>query len=691
MKEKGRSLTDSVRYVKGVGPAREAMLSRMGVTTAEDLMLLFPARYEDRRSLTSIESLREGETASVVARVAALERRKTSKKNLTVITALVSDGQAMARAVWFNRVGLEKVLLPGVRVLLYGRADYRGGSVQLTNPEFEILDEDEDAVDSLSIVPVYPATAGLSQKALRRMTAAALDEFLPFLDEYLPEELKSRLALPGIGESVRELHYPVSREGWKAARKRLAFDEFFLLQTGLALRRKKTGDWAPPAPSLPPGRLVKECLARLPFTLTGGQKEAAEEIFSDMSRTVPMHRLLQGDVGSGKTAVALLALLAAMDGGCQGAFLAPTEILARQHYQRLAPMIESLGGRCALLTGALPAGERREIQEGLESGEISVAIGTHALISEKTVFARMGAAIVDEQHRFGVLQKHAFRSKGESPHVLVMTATPIPRTLTLTVYGDLAVSVIKDLPPGRIPVETRVVPAKKMDGLLSFIEERVGAGERCYWVCPLIEESEKLDLAAAESRFAELSDRFPSLGVGLLHGRLPQAEKERVMEDFQQGRISLLVSTTVVEVGVDVPEAAIMVVEDAVRFGLSQLHQLRGRVGRGGTRSWCFLLASPATPEARQRIEAFCSSSDGFALAEADLRLRGPGEVCGVRQSGVTDFRVADLIKDRAILDTARKEAFSLVEKDPELHSCPELKERLYARLGRSLNLVETA
>lgn len=692
MKEKGGALTDSVRYVKGVGPAREAMLSRLGVTTAGDLLFLFPARYEDRRNLASLDSLRAGETVSAVARVAALERRKTSRKNLTVITALISDGRSLARAVWFNRPGLEKVLLPGVRVLFYGRADFRGGSIQLTNPEFEVLDEDEDETKSLAIVPVYPSTGGLSQKVLRKMTAAALDGYLPLLDEYLPEELKTRLSLPGAAESVRELHYPRSREGWKAARKRLAFDEFFLLQTGLALRRKRAGDWAPPAPPLPPGRLVRECIgSRLPFTLTGGQKEAAEEIFSDMSRTVPMHRLLQGDVGSGKTAVALLALLAALDGGCQGAFLAPTEILARQHYQRLAPVIESLGARCALLTGALPPGERREIQEGLESGEISVAIGTHALLSEKTVFARMGLAVVDEQHRFGVLQKHVLKSKGESPHVLVMTATPIPRTLTLTVYGDLAVSVIKELPPGRIPVETRAVPHGRTPAILSFIEERAALGERCYWICPLIEESETLDLAAAEARFAELAERFPALGVGLLHGRLPQGEKEKTMDEFKQGRITLLVSTTVVEVGVDVPEATVMVVEDAVRFGLSQLHQLRGRVGRGGARSWCFLLASPATPEARQRIEAFCSSSDGFALAEADLRLRGPGEVCGVRQSGVTDFRVADLIRDRAILDVARKEAFGLVEKDPDLASHPELKKRLYDTLGRSLNLVETA
>jgi ATP-dependent DNA helicase RecG len=668
------------------------MLSRLGIRSAEDLLFLFPARYEDRRNLAPLSSLRGGETVSVAARVAAVERRKTFRKGLSVITALISDGRTMARAVWFNRLGLEKILLPGVRVLFYGRVDLRGGSVQLTNPEFEVLDEDGDEEKSLAIVPVYPSTAGLSQKALRKMTRSAMDDFLPALEEYLPGDLMSRLDLPGLAESVRELHFPESREKWKAARRRLAFDEFFLLQAGLALRRCRAGDRSSPAPSLPPGALVAECLeSRLPFTLTEGQKKAAEEIFADMSRTVPMNRLLQGDVGSGKTAVALLALLAALDGGCQGAFLAPTEILARQHYLRLAPMIEALGGRCALLTGSLPAREKNEIHEGLESGEISVAIGTHALLSEKAAFARMGIAIVDEQHRFGVLQKHAFRSKGESPHVLVMTATPIPRTLTLTVYGDLSVSVISELPPGRQPVETRAIPPKKIPGLLSFLGERMKAGERVYWICPLIEESETLDLAAAEARFADLSGRFSAHGTGLLHGRLPAGEKEKVMDDFQRGDISLLVSTTVVEVGVDVPEATVMVVEDAARFGLSQLHQLRGRVGRGTGNSWCFLVCAPSAPETRERIEAFCSTSDGFAIAEADLRLRGPGEVCGVRQSGITDFRVADLIRDRNILEIARKEAFSLAEKDPEFLSCPKLKDRLYAALGRSLNLVETA
>ncbi|HCL79351.1 MAG TPA: DNA helicase RecG, partial [Synergistaceae bacterium] len=404
-----------------------------------------------------------------------------------------------------------------------------------------------------------------------------------------------------------------------------------------------------------------------------------------------MNRLLQGDVGSGKTVVAVLALLAALDGGHQGAFLAPTEILAKQHYDRIQPVFEALGVPCVLLVGSLPQKEKRAVHEGLESGAVSVAIGTHALLSEEVSFARLGLAIVDEQHRFGVLQKRAFRSKGESPHVLVMTATPIPRTLTLTVFGDLSVSVLSELPPGRKEVRTTALSPKKLPSLLAFLKERMEAGERVFWICPLIEESETMDLAAATARYEDLAKTFPAFGVGLLHGRMVAAEKDRVMGEFQSGHLSLLVSTSVVEVGVDVPQATVMVVEDATRFGLSQLHQLRGRVGRGDRESHCVLLASPTTPEARERVKAFCSTSSGFLIAEADLKLRGPGEVCGVRQSGITDFRVADLIRDRELLDIARREGFALVERDPDLASEPLLRARLFASLGRSLSLVETA
>ncbi len=687
-----RRLSDPVRYVKGVGPAREVLLGRLGIATVNDLLHFFPRRYEDRRELTPLSSLAGGSVSSVVARVVALERKKSPKKGLSITTVLLSDGQGMGRAVWFNRQGLESHFLPGVRVALYGRVDMHNGTVQLTNPDFEILDEETEDEKAFSIVPVYPGTAGLSNKAFRRIIRTTLEEYLPLLPDFLPSEMKKRLSLAPLAPAVAEMHFPSSRERWKSARKRLAFDEFFLLQTGLALRKARASRGAGQAPSLRPGVLVQGYLSlHLPFTLTDDQKRVTDEIFADMARSVPMNRLLQGDVGSGKTVVALLALLAALDGGCQGALLAPTEVLASQHFQRLAPVFSALGVSCALLTGSLSRREKKEIHEALGSGALRIAIGTHALFSEGVNFASLGLAIVDEQHRFGVLQKQSFRSKGELPHVLVLTATPIPRTLTLTVYGDLSVSVLRQSPPGRKKITTRLISPRKLPELLSFLQGRMEKGERVFWICPLIEESETLDLAAATVRAGELEARFSALGTGLLHGRLSGEEKGRVMKDFQSGKISLLVSTTVVEVGVDIPGATVMVVEDPVRFGLSQLHQLRGRVGRNDLEGYCFLLGALSSGESRERLEVFCSTENGFTLAETDLKLRGPGEVCGVRQSGITDFRVADLIKDRALLDMARAEAFALVDGDPELDSEPLLKERLFFVLGRSLNLVETA
>ena len=684
-------LSDPVRFVKGVGPSRERQLANLGVFTAEDLLFLFPRRYEDRRTLTPLSSLRPGTATTVIARVVAVEKRTTAKKQLSLTTVLISDGQGMAKAVWFNRVGLENTFRSGLRVALFGKVELRNGVPQLVAPEFEVLEEDDGEEELLSIVPLYPATAGLHQKTLRRIVRTALEEYLPLLEEFLPVSLRERRRLCELTEAMREIHYPTSRENWKTARRRLVFDEFFLLQAGLALRRNRAEKPLERAPSLVRGHFVEEYMNRfLPFVLTEGQRSAVEDILSDMERTAPMNRLLQGDVGSGKTVVALIALLAALDGECQGALLAPTEILARQHFLRLSPVFTALGIPCALLTGSLGVKEKKEVYAGLESGEIAVVIGTHALFSEGVSFARLGLAIVDEQHRFGVLQKHTFRAKGSAPHVLVMTATPIPRTLTLTVYGDLSVSVISGMPPGRKGVKTSAVSPKKLPAVLRFLKERFHLGERAYWICPLIEESDS-DLAAATARFEDLSAEFGAYGVGLLHGRLPLAEKERAMEDFRSGVTRLLVSTTVVEVGVDVPEATVMVVEDAVRFGLSQLHQLRGRIGRGNTEGFCILVCTPSTPESRQRIEAFCSSDDGFAIAEADLRLRGPGEVCGVRQSGVTDFRIADLLKDQEILRLARAEAFALVGEDPELRNTPLLADRVFHVLGRSLNLVETA
>jgi ATP-dependent DNA helicase RecG len=678
-----------------VGEVRERALLRLGVKTAEDLLFFFPRRYEDRRNITPFSALTEGCVTSVVAEVAAFEKRSSSRRGLEVSSALLSDGKDFIRAVWFNMPRLEGVLTPGTRVALYGKVEIRGG-IQLKSPEFEVLDEsDPESVGR--IVPIYPATAGLSPKWIRRIVFSALSLYLDRVRDYFPPETRRKLGLPELRESILELHRPQGRESWRAARNRLAFDELFLLQTGLLLRKKRHAAARKNAPSFvrgKPGEKFGSFLRSLPFPLTGAQERVIGEIVSDMASETPMNRLLQGDVGSGKTVVAVAALVVAADSGAQTAFMAPTEILAQQHYFRLKTWLPELGIRVELLTGSLSRAERRRVLDALASGEAQVAVGTHALFGPKVVFGRLGLVVVDEQHRFGVLQKNTLLAKTRSPHVLVMTATPIPRTLTLSIYGDLDVSVLDELPPGRKPVSTVLLRAsgrQHFARLLSFIRDTAGQGRQIYWVCPLIEESEKLDLTAAYSRFQSLREDLPGLRAALIHGQLPAGEKEAVMRAFAAGEIDLLVATSVIEVGVDVPNATVMVIEDASRFGMAQLHQLRGRVGRGGEESHCVLLSGNPTPEGAARLDAMLSSSDGFRIAELDLRQRGPGEICGVRQHGVTDFRVADLTRDYKLLSLARKEAMLLIEEDPDLENARLLKETLMRRLGAALELAGTA
>jgi ATP-dependent DNA helicase RecG len=473
----------------------------------------------------------------------------------------------------------------------------------------------------------------------------------------------------------------------------LAFDELFLLQTGLALRKKRRASAQKVFGPLRPGEKFDDFRRSLPFHLTKAQERCIREVASDLTSEVPMNRLLQGDVSSGKTMVAIAALVIAVDGGAQAAFMAPTEILAQQHFFRLKTLLAKLGIRVDLLTGSLSRSARKQTLEAVSSGETRILVGTHAIFGEKVSFKELGLVIVDEQHRFGVLQKNALLAKTRSPHVLVMTATPIPRTLTLSIYGDLDVSLLDELPAGRKPVKTHRLNFSRSQQarLLSFVQNTARQGRQVYWVCPLIEESEKLDVTAAYSRFQALQKELPRLRIALLHGQLPADEKESVMEAFTSGAIDLLVSTTVVEVGVDVSNATVMVIEDAARFGVAQLHQLRGRVGRGDGESHCVLLAGKTTPEGTARLDAMLSTTDGFKIAEMDLRQRGPGEICGIRQHGVTDFRVANLVRDRKLLELARQEAAALVENDPELKNARPLAEALMSRLGSALELAGTA
>ena len=684
-------LTLSIRFLRGVGEKRAQAFARLGIFTVEDLLFFFPRRYEDRRTLTPLGDLRPDTFSAVVAEVASLSARPAGYRSGPFSISL-TDGIQTVRAVWFNNPRLELHLRPGMRLALYGRVEYRGG-LQLTNPEFEVLEGDEVETASVGrIVPVYPLAAPLSQRWTRRLVGTVLASYGGGLTDFLPDSLRRRHGMKTLPDAVRELHCPEDRNSWLRARNRLAFDELFLLQIGLLLRRRTYAASGYAVP-IRPGRKFQALMGPgLPFVPTGAQRRAVAEILGDMNSKTPMNRLLQGDVGSGKTFVASAAILAAADSGVQSVFMAPTEILAQQHYFNLKGMLRSQGIETVLLTGGQRAAERRSVEEAIRGGSAQVVVGTHAVFGDEVSFARLGLVIVDEQHRFGVLQKNSLMAKASAPHVLVMTATPIPRTLVLSIYGDLEVSVLGELPPGRTPIRTVRMSAGMEKTLLDLVREHIRRGRQVYWVCPLIEDEEQGEPRAVVSRFGRLSSVLPEARIAMLHGRLSMGEKENIMRGFSEGKTDLLVATVVIEVGLDVPNATVMIVEDAGRFGLAQLHQLRGRVGRGRAEGVCILLEGRETsPDGRARIETMLRTSSGFDLAEEDLKQRGPGEVCGIRQHGVTDFRVADLVRDRKLLSLARDEARRLLETDPWLESAPLLKEELDKRLGRALKLAGTA
>lgn len=685
-------LDRSIRFLKGVGPKRAALLIKLGVKTIEDLLFLFPRRYEDRRHITPMSSIEPDTFATLLVRVVGVEKRTTRKRNLELTIATITDGSQIAQALWFNRKRLENILLPGTVVALYGKARKSFGLLQVINPEFEIVEAEGSPEEAGKIVPVYPLTEGLNQRWLRLLVRQALMEYLPYVEEFMPPEILARNGLPSLKDALLGYHYPDDERCWKLCRKRLAFDELFLLQLGLAVKKTQLKNEAK-APRLSwHGPLQRDFIERcLNFELTGAQKKVLQEIADDVTKDVPMNRLLQGDVGSGKTVIAVAAMLASADAGFQSALMVPTEVLAKQHYSKISAWLDELNLKATLLTSSLTPQERQKAYDDIKVGKSNIVIGTHALIQEGVEFQRLGLVVIDEQHRFGVLQRLTLADKGKCPHVLVMTATPIPRTLALTVYGDLSVSVIDELPPGRSPIKTQWIRKSRLHDLYQFIKDRLSLGEQAYWVCPLIDESESLDATSVLERYESLCKEFSGFKVGLLHGRLDVAGKYEAYEAFVRHEMDLLVATSVIEVGVDVPSASIIVIEDAYRFGLSQLHQLRGRVGRGSIKGFCFLLGEAPTPEAKRRFKVLCSTNDGFVIAEEDLKLRGPGAFCGVRQHGITDFKVADLVKDVELLQKARVEAQKLVSEDPMLSKNPLLKRKLLITLGEALSLALTA
>jgi ATP-dependent DNA helicase RecG len=687
-------LASSLQYLKGVGPRRAADLQRVGLQTIEDLLYRFPIRYEDRGHFQTIASLRPGVAASIIGEVVSAGVRPTRRPRFRIFELLVRDATGSIRAIWFNQPFLADIFHPRQRVILFGKLELTSHGLQLQNPQYEVLrgevaadpasreSVEDDTLHTGRIVPVYEKTGNLTTKMQRVLVHEALTQLPETLPDPIPSAVLERQELLDRRAALEYVHYP--REGADVdelnrfrsrAHRRLIFEEFFLFQLGLILRKRKAeAEQKPRAVRITDD--IREAVRRvLPFRLTGDQKKVIAEIVADLQRMSPMNRLLQGDVGSGKTIVALMAAIVAMENGFQVAFMAPTEILAEQHYITIRKLLESSRFRMALLTGSTPARQRREAQAELSSGSLHLVVGTHALVQDPIAFRELGLVIIDEQHRFGVMQRALLRSKGLHPDVLVMTATPIPRTLALTTYGDLDVSVMREMPPGRHPIKTIAKPESRRDEIYDFVRQQIDAGRQIYVIYPLVEESEKVDLKAATEMADHLAqDVFQAYRVALLHGRMKSDEKERVMAAFARGEVNLLVSTTVVEVGVDVPNASVMLVEHAERFGLSQLHQLRGRVGRGPHSSYCILLyQSPLTDQGRDRLKALTETTDGFVIAERDLEQRGPGDFFGTRQSGMPTLRVGDLLRDHQLMEEARREAIAALDDVKESETLPAL------------------
>lgn len=695
----------SVQYVKGVGPRRAVLLERLGIKTLEDLLFYFPWRYEDRRKLKKICELNFGCLETTVGRVVSAEIITTPRKGIKIFELVITDGTGFLKCKWFNQPYMEKYFRKGQEVILSGmvkgspafggdfsRAVLPSG-LEMENPDFEFYDNGEKFIHTSRIIPVYKATEGFTPKQIRTLMFNTINTYSSLIKDYMPEGILKRNDLKSLQWAVKETHFPEEfddvvslNDARSPGHRRLIFDEFFLLELGLALIKNK--EIAEPGISFKKeGSLISRFLKGLSFELTNAQKKVFEQIRADMESSTPMNRLIHGDVGCGKTIVALLSMLVTIENGYQACFMVPTEILAEQHYISIKRMLKELGINVVLLTSS---SKSKPVDE-ISCGKAQIIIGTHALIQEKLKFKKLGLAIIDEQHKFGVVQRATLRSKGFNPDILIMTATPIPRTLALTLYGDLDISLIDELPSGRKPVVTKVFFPSQKDRVYSLINTELSKGRQVYVVYPLIEGSEKLDLKCAVEGAEAFKKVFPARKIGLVHGKIRQDEREEIMASFKAGEIDILVATTVIEVGVDVPNASLMLVVHAERFGLAQLHQLRGRIGRGSYESYCLLMAYPPfSEEAKRRLKAMVSTNDGFKIADVDLEIRGPGEFFGTRQSGMPDLKIANLLRDIKILEMAREEAFTLADSDPYLKNHPVLREALRNKWQEKLELIKS-
>lgn len=669
-------MNEQLQSIKGVGPQRVKQLHKLGINSVTGLLHYFPRTFEDRRQVYSVHEAPVGETVGITGRVVRVSEKRP-RPRMHILTVTVSDGIRQLNLVFFNQAYKKNFYKSGQQIYAYGKLEHAYGSLQMNSPQIEILEEGQ-TIDR-GIVPVYGLTEGMKQWSIRMAIKNWFDHHQE-LEDVLPVEVQRHRCTMSRYDAFKEMHFPTSWERHQEARKQLAYEELWIMQMGLLLLRaheQVQGGHAMDGN----GSLVERIRSSLPFQLTGDQKKAFVDIASDMEEPKAMQRLVQGDVGSGKTVVAALALAKAVENGFQGAIMAPTEILASQHFESFQELFGDAPIRMALLTGSTKA--KQDVYDALQKGDIDIVVGTHALIQEGVEFHRLGLIVVDEQHRFGVEQRAKLQRKGDHPHVLIMTATPIPRTMTLSIYGDLEVSLIKEMPPGRKPVKTYAVDTSYKERLLHFFEKEMKAGRQVYAVCPLVEESEKMDLHAAEQIAYEYKEYFePHYRVGMVHGRMRPKEKEEVMDAFNRREIHLLVSTTVIEVGVNVPNATIMCIHDAERFGLSQLHQLRGRVGRGSAQAYCILISDSKNPDSKTRLSLMEKTQDGFELAEQDLLLRGTGELFGLAQSGLPDLKVANIIKDIPILVEAREDANTYLREKGFVEVQATLRHQMEARFG---------
>lgn len=696
------SSQSSLQFIKGVGPVRNAALRKAGIETVADLLYYFPRGYIDRRTTIPAKDLRRavsaGQPVTVIGKIVRQEARRSKRSNRVIFFLTLEDATGHVTCVWFEGVNYYRKMFETGEMLAVSAVPTldKLGRPQFVHPEFDRLrgGEEEDEpdwntmVNTGGMIPKYSsgsdlAQAGLDSRGFRRIIRSALQSHASVIQEVLPKEVRMHQKLVDLPAAIRSIHFPGNPSELHEAQRRLKFDELFFLELMMALRKRHRKDAMEGIAFRIESPLARRLADSLPFDLTAAQKRVIREITSDMARPEPMNRLLQGDVGSGKTIVALMAMLVAADNGYQAAFMAPTEILADQHYRTLASFLQGIPVNIRLLIGGQRKKLREDVLEDARSGRAQIIVGTHALLEESVEFANLGMVVIDEQHRFGVMQRALLRQKGANPDVLVMTATPIPRTLAMTIHGDLDVSVIDQMPAHRKPIKTAVRLEHQKDKVYEFVRTEIKAGRQAYIVFPLIEESEKLDLKAATKEFDQLKNVFPEFRLGLLHGRMKTEEKDDIMARFKNRELDILVATTVIEVGIDVPNASVMIIENAERFGLSQLHQLRGRVGRGADQSYCVLIANydwfhrnrrvaegdveREKQQAQVRLETMVKTNDGFRIAEVDLKLRGPGEFLGTRQSGLPEFRIADLVEDGEILRAARNEAFAIVETDPEL------------------------